>query len=159
MLVVWLFHRGLFSWWLYRMLLCLYGQKEVQRLIMKSTMKRCLCGYSVCAGAARDELSPEAPWPLIQSARLHIHCFLALMYYWEQAAVCAVTAWIKLCHSRFTAGAILFRCRPETVRGEDITLICQPWSLYLNVGWGKAVWRSTLFMRTRKNKRRRSRAA
>lgn len=39
--VVRLFHRVLISWWLYRTLLCLYGQKEVQRLIMKSTMKRC----------------------------------------------------------------------------------------------------------------------
>lgn len=100
--------------------------KEVQSQMMKSTMNRRSCGCSVCAGAAIDEPSPEAPWPLIQSERLHIHCFLALMYYREQAAVCAVTAWIKLCHSRFTAAAILFRCRPETVRGEDITLICQP---------------------------------
>lgn len=82
-----------------------------------------------------DELSPEPPWPLIQSECLHVHCFLAMIYYRVQAVVCAVTAWIKLCHSYSTAAAVLFSGRSETLRGEDISLICRVWSLYLNVDW------------------------
>lgn len=103
----------------------------------KHCYSRCsLRDLCVCCWFGIDELSPEAPWPLIQSACLHIHCFLALMYYMVQVVVvCAVTAWIKLCHSHFTAAAVLFSGCSETLRGEDISLICQLWSLYLTVDW------------------------
>lgn len=103
-------------------------------------LKHCYSRHSyrdlcVCCWFGIDELSPEAPWPLIQSACLHIHCFLALMYYRVQVVVCAVTARIKLCHSHFTAAAVLFSGRSETLRGEGISLICQLWSFYLTVDW------------------------
>ncbi len=113
-------------------------QEEVERPISPETLLQqihfegFLC---VCRWFGADELSPEAPWPLIQSVCLHVHCFLALIYYRVQAVVCGVTAWIKLCHSHFTAAAILFSGRSETLRGEDISLICRVWSLYLNVDW------------------------
>lgn len=97
---------------------------------------------SVCCVFGEDELSPGSQRPLIRSARLHVHCFLALMYYREQAVVCTVTAWIKLCHSFFTAAAVLFCGRSAMLRGEGISLMCQLWSLYLNVDWTRQRWRS-----------------
>lgn len=108
-------------------------------IVLVLTVYRFLC---VCCCFRIDELSPGSQQPLIQSACLHVHCFLALMYYREQAVVCAVTAWIKLCHSFFTAAAVLFCRRSEMLRGEDISLTCQAWSLYLNVDWTRQRWRS-----------------
>lgn len=96
-----------------------------------------LCEMEAACCFGIDELSPEPPWPLIQSECLHVHCFLALMYYRVQAVVCTVTAWIRLCHSYFTATALLFSSHSEMLRGEDISLICWVWSFYLNVDWGK----------------------
>lgn len=130
-----------FKTFLYLLFVCLVRWKldewpqSPETLLQQIRFLCLLCEMEGACWFGIDELSLEPPWPLIQSVCLHVHCFLALIYYRVQAMVCAVTTWIKLCHSHFAAAVILFSGCSEMLRGEDISLICQVWSLYLNVDW------------------------